>query len=651
MCLVAVTGACNPTHEDGTDGFPANQRKDSVTAQQLAGRIVVNHDEWTLSDSGLLQAAHGATFARNVAQWFTGGRPGRFLAYTTNFGLRDRNLAAVMTQAGHSWTAGTTQPFTLETLRKYDAVFLGGTPVNLTVLTEYVRGGGNVYLMGGTGDGGASYEANLWNPFLQAFGLRFAPVYNGVCSVVGLSSTHPVLSGVSSLYYCNGNSVSRLDATDPHTAIIHGSPDQGLIAVFDGCPGASSCQANQPPVALCRNVTVSAGSACAASASIDHGSQDPDQRPSPLQLTQSPAGPYGLGTTSVTLTVSDGAASAQCTGTVTVVDDSLPVLQCPADLVLEGTADGAVATFSPTVSDNCGGGSITCSRASGELFPVGVTPVTCTATDGSGNTSSCGFTVTVQASSCIEIRLSDYNLFLLEDYSEGQDVQGKVAAGGDITLTDFSVGGMVPDSDISQVLVAGGNLTLSRGSVWGDAWFGGSYTTDASVVFPRGTASQGTPIDFTARFAQLRGLSSRLAGLPVNGTTQRESWGGVMLQGTAPDVNVFQVEASAFTGATLLSISAPAGSLAVVNISGDSATFTDFGHEFSGGIDQHGVLFNFVSATAISAHRYGFMGTVLAPYADIQFNNGSWDGGIYARSLTGNAEGHINVLYDRDLCP
>lgn len=27
------------------------------------------------------------------------------------------------------------------------------------------------------------------------------------------------------------------------------------------------------------------------------------------------------------------------------------------------------------------------------------------------------------------------------------------------------------------------------------------------------------------------------------------------------------------------------------------------------------------------------------------------DGGIYARSLTGNAEGHLNPLHDRDICP
>ena len=62
------------------------------------------------------------------------------------------------------------------------------------------------------------------------------------------------------------------------------------------------------------------------------------------------------------------------------------------------------------------------------------------------------------------------------------------------------------------------------------------------------------------------------------------------------------------------------------------------------------MLYNFVDTTSINAHGFGFWGTVLAPYADVNFSNGSWDGGIYAKSLTGNAEGHINPLNDRDLC-
>jgi choice-of-anchor A domain-containing protein len=258
--------------------------------------------------------------------------------------------------------------------------------------------------------------------------------------------------------------------------------------------------------------------------------------------------------------------------------------------------------------------------------------------------------VSLACTGCIEVRLSDYNLFLLEDYTGGHDVVGKAAAGGDIVMTDFAVGSGLPDTDTANTLVAGGGMTLLRGAVWGESFHGSTYSADQTVSYHRGTVAQGAPIDFAARFTELRGLSSQLAGLPVNGTTTLESWGGITLQGTDPDVNVFHVEASAFTGTVLLSIDAPAGSFVVVNITGASATFTNFGHSFSGGIDQHGILYNFVDATQIDAEGYGFWGTVLAPYAHVTFNNGSWDGGLYARSLTGDAEGHINPLNDRTLC-
>jgi choice-of-anchor A domain-containing protein len=250
---------------------------------------------------------------------------------------------------------------------------------------------------------------------------------------------------------------------------------------------------------------------------------------------------------------------------------------------------------------------------------------------------------------CTEVRLGGHNLFLLEDYNLGTDVEGKVAAGGNITMNNFSVGHRLPASDIAETLVAGGNLNLSNGGVWGDAWHGGNYTPSTTVTFVRGTASQGTPIDFAAQGAALRGLSAQLASLTPNGTATIETWGGLMLRGTDPDVNVFQVSASTLSNTVLLSIDAPASSLAVINISGGSATLRG-GHQFIGGIDQQGVLFNFAEATSISASGYGLWGTMLAPYAHVAFHNGSFDGGIYAKSMTGNAEGHINPLRDHDIC-
>ena len=57
---------------------------------------------------------------------------------------------------------------------------------------------------------------------------------------------------------------------------------------------------------------------------------------------------------------------------------------------------GSNVVFSVGVTDNCPGASVVSVPASGSAFPIGVTLVTSTATDASGNTSVCTFNVIVR---------------------------------------------------------------------------------------------------------------------------------------------------------------------------------------------------------------------------------------------------------------
>ncbi|HEX5750620.1 MAG TPA: HYR domain-containing protein, partial [Archangium sp.] len=153
---------------------------------------------------------------------------------------------------------------------------------------------------------------------------------------------------------------------------------------------------NKPPVALCRDVTVNADVYCLGSASVNNGSYDPDNGPSPLSITEVPTTSLPLGTHPVTLTASDGAATDQCVGNVTVVDTTKPTVSCPASQVLETCSPaGAPATFAASATDTCGPATLSCSYASGSTFPVGETSVSCSARDDAGNTASCRFNVTV----------------------------------------------------------------------------------------------------------------------------------------------------------------------------------------------------------------------------------------------------------------
>ncbi|MBC6994970.1 HYR domain-containing protein [Neolewinella lacunae] len=84
-------------------------------------------------------------------------------------------------------------------------------------------------------------------------------------------------------------------------------------------------------------------------------------------------------------------------GTVVCEDASAPVVSCPAPIMLDGNDNcTAVATYTATATDDCSDNvSITYSQASGTAFPAGETPVVVTATDESGKSATCTFTVTV----------------------------------------------------------------------------------------------------------------------------------------------------------------------------------------------------------------------------------------------------------------
>lgn len=107
---------------------------------------------------------------------------------------------------------------------------------------------------------------------------------------------------------------------------------------------------------------------------------------------------FPVGTTMVNCELKDACGgTATCSFTVTVNDTEPPKNQCPNNITQANDPGecGAIVIFQPTVTDNCPGVTFSCSPASGSFFSVGTTPVTCTATDASGNTATCSFTVTV----------------------------------------------------------------------------------------------------------------------------------------------------------------------------------------------------------------------------------------------------------------
>ena len=156
---------------------------------------------------------------------------------------------------------------------------------------------------------------------------------------------------------------------------------------------------NTPPIIVCpADITVSNDPGqCSAVVTYSATASD-DCSAASISCSPPSGSVFPVGTTTVTCIATDESGNADtCTFNITVNDTEAPVATCPADITISNDPGqcSAVVTFSGSVTDNCAGASISCSPASGSVFPVGTTTVTCIATDPAGNADTCTFIVTV----------------------------------------------------------------------------------------------------------------------------------------------------------------------------------------------------------------------------------------------------------------
>ena len=160
--------------------------------------------------------------------------------------------------------------------------------------------------------------------------------------------------------------------------------------------------ANTPPtLALPGSMTVEGDRTGGWLAAYAVSATDAEDEPDPVPTCVPAAGSLlPPGTTTVACSVTDsGGQAASGSFPVTVVDSLAPTLTGVPGGATAATTDpaGAAVTFAvPAATDVVDPNpSVGCAPASGSVFPIGTTTVTCTASDQSGNTSSASFAVTV----------------------------------------------------------------------------------------------------------------------------------------------------------------------------------------------------------------------------------------------------------------
>jgi uncharacterized repeat protein (TIGR01451 family) len=179
---------------------------------------------------------------------------------------------------------------------------------------------------------------------------------------------------------------------------------------------------------------------------------------------------FPVGTTVVTVSGDTGNA---CSFTVEVKDTQSPTIDCPDDYsTFESSAGSgsAIANYAPPLAtDNdpsFNASSVSCSPASGSSFNVGTTPVTCTATDAAGNTSSCSFNVTVQSLATCALSCPSNIVQDSDANSCGANVNYAATAStdcGTVTYTNAKTGAALPSGSFFPVGTTTVKATSSTG--------------------------------------------------------------------------------------------------------------------------------------------------------------------------------------------
>ncbi|RYG33814.1 choice-of-anchor A family protein [bacterium] len=234
-----------------------------------------------------------------------------------------------------------------------------------------------------------------------------------------------------------------------------------------------------------------------------------------------------------------------------------------------------------------------------------------------------------------------YNVFVSGSYSsENSDIEGKLAAGGNVNLTNYSVGANLTGGT-QNALVSGGVVNYHSGSVKGNivsatapnlSSFG--YTNGGTSVV--GASAVSSAINFTQTAAYLQSASTQWGALSSVGTVVSQ-YGGITFTGTSSTLNVFNLTASEFAAGSYYNFNIPAGATTLFNITGSTVNFHNTGY----GIDPTKTVWNLVDATNVGVTS--LKGSILAPKAAINGTYGAVDGQVFASSFSGNTQ--INSYY------
>jgi choice-of-anchor A domain-containing protein len=230
----------------------------------------------------------------------------------------------------------------------------------------------------------------------------------------------------------------------------------------------------------------------------------------------------------------------------------------------------------------------------------------------------------------------DFNLVALSGKVMSiMDVEGPIAAKGDVYLSYFHLNNGKREE---LALLSAGYVSVSNGTINGTVQYGSSGYADALVTYPYSTrptaATSPSLINFDALTTSMISLSQRFRDHYDHNGTVGSAYGTLTFTGTDQELNVFNITTSDLTNITTYAFNVPLGSAAIITVTGNNPNpiFKNAGFQWASGAAK--ILWNFPDATALTLNGVGFPGSILAPKAAANMQNGALRGTVVVASAS-----------------
>ncbi len=222
-------------------------------------------------------------------------------------------------------------------------------------------------------------------------------------------------------------------------------------------------------------------------------------------------------------------------------------------------------------------------------------------------------------------------------------MQGRLAAGGNVTLAGYGLMSDTSATPETLVLIAGGDIQFDNGQIYSGSVLAGGSAAGITQSVRNGMAPGATIAEFAAlpfniadEFTQLRGTSVALSQAQTTGTVTYQ-YGGIYLEGDCTSTEqIFLIDGAQLINSHTFSIACmPADATLIFNVSGANPGMQNIG---LGHLQDRSdkIIWNFFEAQTLTFGSISIQGTLLAPNAVVDSPWGSVNGTVIVKNWTGH---------------